>query len=228
MTAYEASNPMKSTDGDLNSGSEETVWSLGAVVLCGGSSSRMGRSKADLPWGDRTLLQHVVERLSQAVTRSIVVVAAPDQPLPELSADVIVARDRNPGNGPLEGFVAGLQALPSDCVAAYVTSCDAPWVEPSMVHHLMSLLDQHQAVVPCDNDRVYPLAAVYTRDVLAIAQANLTDGRRSLRDLVQSTRARKVDVASLRVFDPQLLTLVNLNTPEEYEAAWKQWHDPPS
>jgi molybdopterin-guanine dinucleotide biosynthesis protein A len=188
----------------------------------------MGRSKADLPWGDRTLLQHVVERLSQAAVRSVVVVAAPDQPLPILATEVLVARDRTPGNGPLEGVVAGLQALPMDCGAAYVTSCDAPWVEPSVVRHLVSLLEQHQAVVPCDGDMVYPLAAIYTRDVVATAQANLDEGRRSLRELVQSIRARKVDVELLRVFDPQLLTLVNLNTPEEYEAALRLWHGPPS
>ena len=49
---------------------------LGAVVLCGGRSSRMGRPKAWLPFGDEVLLQRVVRRIAEAAW-PIAVVAAP-------------------------------------------------------------------------------------------------------------------------------------------------------
>jgi molybdopterin-guanine dinucleotide biosynthesis protein A len=66
--------------------------SLGAVILCGGESRRMGRPKAWLPFGDQLMLQRVV-RLAGTIARPIVVVAAPGQELPKLAADILVVRD---------------------------------------------------------------------------------------------------------------------------------------
>ena len=72
--------------------SSVTHRAAGGIVLCGGKSSRMGTSKALLPFGRETMLQRVVRLLNEVVA-PIVVVAASDQELPELPADVIVTRD---------------------------------------------------------------------------------------------------------------------------------------
>ena len=66
---------------------------LSAIVLCGGRSSRMGRSKALLPFGPETMLQRTVRIVRAAVAGPIVVVAAADQSLPPLPADVAVVVD---------------------------------------------------------------------------------------------------------------------------------------
>ena len=89
----------------------------------------MGSAKALLPFGSETMLQRVV-RLLGTVASPIVVVAASQQPLPELPAAVTVARDEREGRGPLEGLRAGLKALPSTVDVAYVTSCDVPLLVP--------------------------------------------------------------------------------------------------
>src|SRR5258705_212022 len=78
----------------------------GGIVLCGGKSTRMGASKALLPFGPETMLQRVV-RLLETVVSPIVVVAAADQQLPDLPPDVIVSRDEREARGPLEGLRAG-------------------------------------------------------------------------------------------------------------------------
>src|SRR4051812_9886641 len=97
----------------------------GGIVVCGGQSTRMGTSKALLPFGPETMLQRVVRILADVVS-PIVVVAAIDQELPELPRDVLLTRDEQQGRGPLEGLRAGLKALPTHVDAAYVTSCDVP------------------------------------------------------------------------------------------------------
>ena len=61
------------------------------IVLCGGKSTRMGTSKALLPFGPETMLQRVVRLLGEVVA-PIVVVAASDQTLPDLPPGVIVTR----------------------------------------------------------------------------------------------------------------------------------------
>src|SRR5215207_6961074 len=95
----------------------------GGIVLCGGKSTRMGTSKAMLPFGPETMLQRVVRLLGEVVS-PIVVVAAPGQELPSLLSTVLIARDEREGNGPLEGLLAGLRALPETVDIAYATSCD--------------------------------------------------------------------------------------------------------
>src|SRR5579871_3686754 len=96
---------------------------IGAIVLCGGKSSRMGRPKAWLPFGPELMLQRVVRILSEVVS-PVVVVAAQGQDIPHLPPAVEIARDEHEALGPLAGLAAGLDALGSRVDAAYVSSCD--------------------------------------------------------------------------------------------------------
>src|SRR3954468_6744923 len=95
---------------------------VGGIVLCGGQSSRMGRPKAWLPFGDELMLPRVVRLLSEVV-RPIIVVAAPERKVPPVPADVQVVRDEAKGRGPLQGLAAGLVALEGQADAAYLSSC---------------------------------------------------------------------------------------------------------
>jgi molybdopterin-guanine dinucleotide biosynthesis protein A len=85
------------------------------IILCGGRSSRMGRSKADLPFGNESMLQRVT-RLLSTVVRHIVVVAAAEQQIPDFGAvvrcPVTIARDDLRFAGPLAGLGIGLRTLP--------------------------------------------------------------------------------------------------------------------
>src|SRR5580700_7537309 len=113
----------------------------GGIVLCGGRSTRMGVSKATLPFGPETMLQRVV-RLLGTVVSPIVVVAAREQSLPELPDGVTITRDEREQRGPLEGLRAGLRALPQSVGIAYVTSCDVPLLVPSFVGRMIELLGE--------------------------------------------------------------------------------------
>ncbi|GIS62218.1 MAG: hypothetical protein CM1200mP2_44430 [Planctomycetaceae bacterium] len=61
----------------------ETGVVVGGIVLCGGHSRRMGSPKFALPFGPISMLQHMVSRLGQSLD-PVVVVAAPEQRLPDL------------------------------------------------------------------------------------------------------------------------------------------------
>src|SRR5262245_44208050 len=99
--------------------------SAGGIILCGGRSSRMGRPKAWLPIGGKTMLQRVVRVLHEVVS-PVVVVAAEGQDVPPLSADVEIIRDEQADRGPLQGLVTGMRALKNRVSIVYVSSCDAP------------------------------------------------------------------------------------------------------
>jgi molybdopterin-guanine dinucleotide biosynthesis protein A len=192
----------------------------GAIILCGGKSSRMGRDKATLPFGPEMMLQRVVRLVSEVVKPvNIVVVAAPEQALPDLPAAVAVARDEHKDRGPLEGLAAGLRQLAGRADAAYATACDVPLLAPAFVARMFELLAEHDIAVPRDGEYHHPLAAVYRTTVLPHVEQLLSADRLRPRFLFDEVNTREVRVDDLRTVDPELATLRNLNRPADYEAA---------
>jgi molybdopterin-guanine dinucleotide biosynthesis protein A len=192
----------------------------GAIILCGGKSSRMGRDKATLPFGPELMLQRVVRLIGETVdVENIVVVGAPDQPMPELPPGVAMAHDAREYRGPLEGLATGLSALEDRVDAVYATGCDVPLLMPGFVDLMFKSLGDHQIVVPYDGEYHHPLAAVYRPNILAKIQGLLAAERLRPRFLFDLVSTREIPVDALRVVDPQLLTLKNLNRPEDYLSA---------
>lgn len=192
----------------------------GAVILCGGKSSRMGRDKATLPFGPECMLERVVRLLGQVVPLSqIVVVAAVGQQLPELPAGVTIAQDNRPERGPLEGLAAGLRAQIGRSDAIYATACDVPLLVPEFVERMFALLEEHDIAVPRHAEFHHPLAAVYRTTVLGHVERLLDADRLRPRFLFDEADTREVPVEELRAVDPQLTTLENLNYPEDYARA---------
>jgi molybdenum cofactor guanylyltransferase len=192
----------------------------GAIILCGGKSSRMGRDKATLPFGSEQMLERVVRLVSEVVEpANIVVVAAPDQSLPTLPATVAVARDLHKDRGPLEGLAAGLRQLAGRADAAYATACDVPLLKPAFVARMFELLGDHEIAVPRDGEHHHPLAAVYRMTVLPFVDRLLSADRLRPRFLFDEANTREIPVDLMRSVDPELSTLANLNYPADYETA---------
>jgi len=194
----------------------------GAIILCGGQSSRMGRDKALLPFGPETMLQRVVRLIGEVVDPSnTVVVAAPGQILPDLPADVLVARDAQSFLGPLAGIENGLKTLGDRVDAVYATGCDVPLLVPAIIERMFELLGDFDIAVPYDGEHHHSLAAVYRLSVLPHIENLLRAQRLRSRYLFEEVRTRGVSVVELRAVDPQLATLMNLNSWQEYIAALK-------
>jgi molybdenum cofactor guanylyltransferase len=195
----------------------------GALILCGGKSSRMGRDKATLPFGPEVMLQRVIRIVSEAVSvENIVVVAAADQSLPQLPDRLLVARDTRAYRGPLEGLATGLRALadrPANVDAVFATACDVPLLVPAFVERMFDLLGDFDIAVPFDGEHHHPLSAVYRPTALPHIQKLLDAERMRPRFLFDEMRTREVPVEDLRAVDPQLSTLENLNYDEDYVAA---------
>ena len=194
---------------------------VGGIILCGGQSKRMGRPKAWLPFAGELMLPRVVRLLGEAVC-PVVVVAAPDQEVPPLPADVAVVRDEEKGRGPLQGLAAGLTALRGQVEAAYLSSCDVPFLQSAFVRRLIELLGDFAICVPRVGGYHHPLAAVYRLDVVDAVARLLSEDRLRPFFLFEAVPTRIVEAAELTDADPTLQTLRNLNTPEEYARALQE------
>jgi molybdopterin-guanine dinucleotide biosynthesis protein A len=190
----------------------------GGIVLCGGQSSRMGRPKAWLPFGEELMLPRVVRLLGEVVA-PVVVVAAPGQDVPPLPSTIEIVRDPQRGRGPLQGLTAGLLALCGRVDAAYLSSCDVPFVQPAFIRRLVDLLGDRAICLPEVEGYRHPLAAVYRLEVAAVAERLLTEDRLRPAFLFEEVPTRIVRPEELADVDPTFQTFRNLNTPADYEAA---------
>jgi molybdopterin-guanine dinucleotide biosynthesis protein A len=175
----------------------------------------MGRPKAWLPWGGRPILQHVVERLAEAVDE-VWVVAAPDQHLPDVAAPVVA--DRDPGLGPLAGIREGLAHARGEL--AFVTATDAPYLTPAFVRHVLAA---GGAAAPRLDGFVHPLSAAYPTAAAGEAEALLAAGRRRPLDLLEALDYTPLGPESLP--DPD--SVRGFNTPEAYLDAVRKESDAP-
>ena len=187
---------------------------LGAIILCGGRSSRMDVDKALLPIGNETMLERTVRIVRSIVTRQVVVVAAADQQLP--SHGVTVLRDSTAYEGPLAAIACGFAALAPDTTAAFVTGCDTPLLKPAIIEFLFNQLGDKEAVVPQDGERLYPLCAVYRTELLSRMDHQIATGERSMHQFIQQLDARLIPLENLRVVDADLFSFKNVNSREDY------------
>jgi molybdenum cofactor guanylyltransferase len=195
---------------------------LSAVILAGGRSVRMGTPKALLPFDGQPAIRHVVGVL-EPLFADIVVVATTGLDLPPMP--VTVVRDDVPYQGPVAGILHGLKASRED--AAFVTSCDAVFLRPELIAHLVSLHAGFDAVVPRWQGRLQPLVAVYRRLLVPVLARRVAQGELRLGDLVEAARTRYVEDREVRRFDPDGASFFNMNSPGDYAEALKRWRAGP-
>src|SRR3954463_1659609 len=129
------------------------------IVLAGGRSSRMGTPKAWLDWHGSTLLRRTCGVVTRGVGGPGVGVRAPGQDLPEVPAGIRVVEDAREGQGPLQGLLAGLEAVDEE--VAFVASTDMPFLHPRFVAAVCAAARDVDAAVPQLGGFRQPLAAAY-------------------------------------------------------------------
>lgn len=195
------------------------------IVLAGGRSSRMGTPKAALEWHGSTLLRRVVGIVGRAVDR-VVVVRAPGQALPALPEGVVVVEDAREGRGPLQGILAGMEAVGADTETVYVSGTDVPLLHPAFVARVLGATrDGADVAVPRAGGFRHPLAAAYCTRIAPELAALVAAERMKPAFLFERCRVAWLDEAALladprlAAADPALDSLRNLNAPADYDAA---------
>jgi molybdopterin-guanine dinucleotide biosynthesis protein A len=179
-------------------------------VLAGGSSSRMGRDKALLPLGGRTLLEHVAAQV-RAAAGSVTVVGPPER---YGRLGLTVVPDVIAGCGPLGGILTALTRSPAEW--NLIVACDLPGVTTARLRNLLGAAEQTEAdcLMPVGaGGRPEPLCAVWRRTCLPAVQRAVREGRYKVTEALTALM-----VAPYWVAEPGWL--VNVNTPEDW-AAWE-------
>ena len=179
---------------------------LGAVLLAGGKSLRMGRDKATLLFHGKPLWQLQIELLQRLEPAEIFVSARTDPAW--RPADVQFVADDLPSRGPIGGIAASLAQMHTAHLLAL--AIDMPFVSEQYLKFLCDQIEPGTGVVPTIDTRAEPLAAIYPREADADFRSALAGTDFSLqsvaRRLVKSGKLREV-----RVKKRDTKLFVNLN-----------------
>jgi molybdenum cofactor guanylyltransferase len=174
----------------------------------------MGSDKGLLRIGSRRLIELVLETIRPLFSK-IVIVA--NDPAAYEGLGVPVVPDRIPDKGPLGGVHTALCS--SHSLHTFCVACDMPLVNPAVVAHLCALAPGYDAVVPEWDAGCEPLHAVYGQSCLPHVERMVRENRLRVDALFSAVRVRRVDADELRPLDPLLRSFLNVNTPDELEAA---------
>lgn len=185
-----------------------------AIILAGGGSTRMGRDKATLALAGRSLLQRVVDA-TNGVADAIVVVLAPGQPEPSVTAGVPLCftTDAVGGQGPLAGILAGFAAARGD--VALLLACDQPFVRPALLHLLASQVAEAPAAIPLLDGQPQHLCAAVRLDAAPVLRAAFERGSRAAAAISDLPGTRLLGAEVWQAADPDGVSFAGANTPEE-------------
>ena len=191
---------------------------VAAVLLAAGESTRMHEMKALLPWlGGRSLLAHQAHALAVADYEPIVVVLGhlAERLRQELTGPEPMQIVENPRyrEGRTTSITAGLAVVPDDVDGVLIVSVDQPRSGALLSRLREAWLASRPAIaVPSlDGNAGHP--PLFDTALLPELRA-ITEEGQGLREVASRHRGARMLVP---VDDP--LTLTNLNTREQYEAA---------
>ena len=183
--------------------------SVTVQIMLGGRSTRMGRDKALVELGGRTLLDRALDRWREYGAGVQLSVGNPERRAMAPKGMPAVA-DFYPDRGPLGGLHAGLRTCPTPLLL--LTAVDCPFLTPALADGLLAAIGTADASVYTLDGRPQPLFGLYRRTCLPEAAGMLAVGENKL----QLLRDR-VATVYLPTADPDPFR--NLNTPEELERA---------
>ena len=180
---------------------------MGAVVLAGGESRRMGRDKALLPWRGKPLIQGVLEQLERNVEELVV---STNRREAYSFLNVKIVEDKEKGLGPIAGIIAGLRASSKEINA--VTAGDIPFLNLPLLRKMKKKAEEgYKAVVPLCQGYHEPLFGIYTKGILPSLEGALERGTRKILDALPKDEVYWYDLQDIS-------WLKNINTEEEYRS----------
>ncbi len=196
------------------------LFSVNVAVLAGGIGSRLGGiEKGKIRICGKTAIERIIETLSGY---NIVVVCR-DEKQSELYSDIApVITDEFKGMGPLAGIHAALKYFKS---RTFVVAVDMPFIRRAVVDFIYREAEKNNAdaLVPVwDDGKAEPLLACYSYSALGEIEKSLKKGERKI--LTPILRLRNVvfyPIDRLKSMDKDLVSFLNLNTPEDLERAVK-------
>jgi molybdenum cofactor guanylyltransferase len=167
---------------------ESELMPLSCLILCGGKSGRMGRTKAFLPYAGTTMIEHVLQTARGVFDEVLLIANEPDL-YADLGVDVI--KDILPYRGPLGGILSGLLVAANH--HCFVLPCDTPLVDPALLKAMSRRCYRSDVYVLSHKTGIEPLIGVYSKSCIKPLEEALFAGDPVLHDFVSGLNAELFD-----------------------------------
>ena len=190
---------------------------IAAVVLAAGKSSRMGRNKLLLEVAGATVLDRLLASLTSVLGEVIVVTGNDPEPIRAVAESRGARVVHNPSyeEGMTTSFQAGLSAASADAV--FLVLGDQLGLEPGLLWRMIDVMEDEPSTLivspTCEDKRGHP--TLFRRPLF-----NEILGLRceeTLKDIVLRHETEH------RTVEGDEWTVIDLDTPEDYEQALRLW-----
>ena len=190
---------------------------IGALILMGGKNSRMnGNVKGRLKIKNSTFLEKIQETLNDfsSIYLSINDKFSKEQKQNFENMGFKIIEDIYKEIGPLGGIYSSLLNCKEEYL--FITACDMPFITKNSIEVLCNKVDKNtDGVVFYDkNNKLYPLGAIYSKNVLPIIEEMIEKKYYKLSYLIEKSNFVKINIEKT---DIPLKVLSNINTLQEYD-----------
>ncbi len=185
------------------------------IILAGGKSRRMGKDKIFLPFPDRPLLEVMVDKLSSLFPQLLIITHLPVNF--QEKDKIKVAPDILPNKGPLGGIYTGL--LYSRSEYNFIVACDLPFLQERLVRKIIEASEGYDVILPEWGGRLQPLCAVYSRNCISPIEKELRQNNLKITSFFSLVKVRVIEEEEVLKWDPEGISFLNINTPEDYRRA---------
>ena len=186
------------------------------AIIAGGKSRRMGRDKAFLELGGKTLIERVITASADlGQSQTLLITNKPDEYRHlglEMHTDIL------PDKGSLGGIYTALTQAAHPAVL--VLACDMPFIKTELLRFMIAQLDEAtDIVVPRVEGYPQGMHAIYRKTCLPPIREQLQANRLKIIRFYGKMRVRYLDEADYAPYDAEGRSFTNLNTPAELEQA---------
>ena len=185
------------------------------VIQAGGRSTRMGgRPKALMELGGRRIIDRVADVVREVADDVLIVTNTPEL---YASLDLPMVPDAFPDHGSLGGIYSGLRAAAGDAV--FTVACDMPFLMAEVARLVTGRAGEADVVVPRVGDQWETLHACYAKSCLGPIEARLRAGQLKIVGFYDEVRVLTIAADEVARFRAPEIVFMNVNTPEELDAA---------
>ena len=191
-----------------------------AVVLAGGKSKRFGKDKNHIKLGDKTLLEHVLFKISNKF-REILIVSSHNQEIKKLE-NVTVIPDCFDDFGPLAGVLSSMKWVKENqkhykWIATFPS--DTPFFETSIIEEYKKRIKINNSLLYFvkSNNKRHNIFGLWSINLMEILEKDLIKNNfRKVEEWANKIGVKTIDI-KISKFDP----FFNINTKEDFDEAKK-------
>ncbi|MBN1847361.1 MAG: molybdenum cofactor guanylyltransferase [Deltaproteobacteria bacterium] len=181
---------------------------VAGVILAGGKSLRYGRNKALVKIDGIPLIERVIHVMRSLFRHLILITNTPDD---YAYLKLPMHEDLIKGLGPLGGIFTALMTIKNQ--AGFFVACDMPNLNRELIHYMVEIRCDFDAVVPRLQEGTEALHALYGKRCLPPIKHLIDSSQYQIFRFFPKVSVRYVDENEIRRFDPQLESFFNINKP---------------